>query len=378
MKIDRELFLSQRAPRRGRKNPERFDMPVWAWLVERGVSAYTVNQEFAGPSAFDAGPGWCFDRFGCSRTELPDGRVLHVGGEHEDHYDPDFYIYNDAILRHPDGSVQIFGYPEKIFPPTDFHSATLQDERVWLLGNLGYDERRKPGTTPVFTLDIATMAIRGVATKGAGPGWIHRHSAEFQGDALIVRGGEVFEGGELVENHAVWALDPRTRRWSQISTSPFQQWIVHRVDGEPMLLFELGMAAFEADCPEMAEVRQTELPAEEFLRLGIDLDPNRRLEAAGCTFDPAVYSVLYAPDLPHEVLAGPGDDTEFGRSQDHTCLRVGGAVVRYAERLEGVVLRVEGELPEHVVRQLTDDLVGKLSALHGVPCAAERSDRPRS
>ena len=35
-----------------------------------------------------------FFRLGGTRTELSDGRVIWIGGEHEDGYDPDFCIYN--------------------------------------------------------------------------------------------------------------------------------------------------------------------------------------------------------------------------------------------------------------------------------------------
>jgi len=31
------------------------------------------------------------------RNQLPDGRLVSVGGEHEDYYDPDFCIYNVSL-----------------------------------------------------------------------------------------------------------------------------------------------------------------------------------------------------------------------------------------------------------------------------------------
>jgi len=67
-----------------------------------------------GPSSFSVGPAWCFERFGKSETTLPEGRVVHIAGEHEDHYDPDFYIYNDVIVIGRDGSIAITGYPREI------------------------------------------------------------------------------------------------------------------------------------------------------------------------------------------------------------------------------------------------------------------------
>ena len=100
----------------------------------------------------DAGPGRCFDRFGQSSNQLPDGRVVCIAGEHEDSYDPDFYIYNDVVIQQPDGRIDIFGYPREVFPPTDFHTATLVGNRIVLIGSLGYPDERRPGETPVTSV----------------------------------------------------------------------------------------------------------------------------------------------------------------------------------------------------------------------------------
>src|SRR5436309_2998193 len=155
--IARELFVEWRSPRFGDANPSVLTNPVWEWLIRTPRSAYQATELLGGPSALDAGPGWCFDRFGQTTTVLPDGREVLVAGEHEDHYDPDFFIYNDVVVRTPDGRIKIFCYPRDAFPPTDFHSATLVDNRIIIVGNLGYPEQRKPGFTPVLILDHGTL-----------------------------------------------------------------------------------------------------------------------------------------------------------------------------------------------------------------------------
>lgn len=67
-----------------------------------------------------------------SSTRLRNGREIYIAGEHEDWYDPDFYIYNDVIVIHPNLEIQIYGYPRTVFRATDFHSATLvQDESIY-------------------------------------------------------------------------------------------------------------------------------------------------------------------------------------------------------------------------------------------------------
>jgi len=93
-----ELFREWRSPRFGRSNPERLNNPVWEWLVRSKLNAYSANQKFGGLDPMNAGPCWCFDRFGQSSTPVTDGRIVLIAGEHEEYYDPDFYIYNDVVV----------------------------------------------------------------------------------------------------------------------------------------------------------------------------------------------------------------------------------------------------------------------------------------
>lgn len=66
--ITPELYLDCRSPRFGLTNPQPICNPVWEWLVRSRVSSDWINEKLRGPSPFDQGPGWCFDRFG--RTTL--------------------------------------------------------------------------------------------------------------------------------------------------------------------------------------------------------------------------------------------------------------------------------------------------------------------
>ena len=100
------------------------------------------------------GPFWSWDRFGRTSTELPDGRIIHIAGEHEDYYDPDFCIYNDVTVEHPGGRLEFYLYPKEIFPPTDFHTATLLGDDILLIGSLGYTDMRRIGETQVLRLNV--------------------------------------------------------------------------------------------------------------------------------------------------------------------------------------------------------------------------------
>src|SRR5262249_3800363 len=153
----------------------------------------------------DRQPIWCAQRFGQSLTFLPDGRVVQIGGEHEDWYDPDFCIYNDVFVHGADGSVTIHGYPEEAFPPTDFHTATLDGDHIYIIGSLGYQGTRRFGETPIYRLDVNTFRMEQLAATGEAPGWISRHRAILiSAHEIQISGGKtgrLVEGqGDYVEN----------------------------------------------------------------------------------------------------------------------------------------------------------------------------------
>ena len=204
----------------GSRNPTRMDVPFWLDQVRTGANAYAARGRlgFNGAEARQFVPTWCFDRFGQSRTRLPDGRVVCVGGEHEDHYDPDFCIYNDVVIFHPDGGLKIYGYPEAAFPPTDGHTATLVGDRLWLIGNIGYPDRRGD-SAPVFTLRLDDMKIERIEIEGDDPGWLANGRAAYLPDPNVIRvgGAENFNGGSRPVPPA--ELDLRTRRWRRIEES---------------------------------------------------------------------------------------------------------------------------------------------------------------
>ena len=95
--VSRGLFLEWRDARRGETPGQTMSNPVWLWLIDSNISAYRGNKHFDGPSSYNGNPGWCFNRFGRTLTELPGGTQILIAGEHEDHYDPDFFIYNDVV-----------------------------------------------------------------------------------------------------------------------------------------------------------------------------------------------------------------------------------------------------------------------------------------
>lgn len=210
-------FARGRAPRFGATNPERMQEPFWEGMIRAGVTGHEGLLRFTSERTGRT-PVWCAQRFGQSLTFLPDGRIVQIGGEHEDYYDPDFRIYNDVFVHQSDGSIAIYGYPEADFPPTDFHTATLVGDHVYVIGSLGYTGKRRFGETQLHRLDTRTFRMERLAATGDGPGWISRHRA------VLINAGEIrVSGGQIAarvgaketmtDNREAFVLDLARLRW---------------------------------------------------------------------------------------------------------------------------------------------------------------------
>lgn len=229
MKAEESTAPDLTRTRYGTAHPERVENALWERAMQEGWSGYQLGQQLGAEvdsgrfchdfshSAYrdtTPGPFWSWQRFGRTSTPLPDGRVIHIAGEHEDSYDADFCIYNDVVVEHPDGRREFYLYPREVFPPTDFHSATLVGDAIILIGSLGYRDLRRVGETQVLRLDTRTLRIEAVATGGEGPGWISRHTAEPRGEAaILVVGGNLQTADDYVANTGIFELDLATMTW---------------------------------------------------------------------------------------------------------------------------------------------------------------------
>ncbi|KAK0623763.1 hypothetical protein B0T14DRAFT_517016 [Immersiella caudata] len=212
-------------------NPTRMNKPFWKYMIAKGDEAYHAYSMLDLDHPSCAGPTWCFDRFGRTATWLPDGRIVFIGGEHEDGYDPDFCIYNDVVVVTPaaepevitreihvpkveddreDGDweeywsdfeggevneawiaivgleiapprpeeITIYGYPKTVFPPTDGHVAVYVEVKRWwrrkreyiyIIGGIGDTPGVHREGTNVFRLNLKDFSIKSVATTGERP-----------------------------------------------------------------------------------------------------------------------------------------------------------------------------------------------------------------
>jgi hypothetical protein len=260
---------------------------------------------------------------GQSCTALPDGRVVCIAGEHEDYYDPDFYIYNDVVVLNPDGAIASYGYPRDAFPPTDFHTATLDAGRLVIVGVIGYPDDRIPGHTPVYALDLASYRIDRLDTAGEMPGWTCRHRAKLdagrrvikvrRGEALVERSGD----RRFRRNVEEYELDLGALVWRRTTDRNWPQFAIRPADGTLITY---------PHSPDFEDFR----PAE----------------------------------VPHEVVPRDGRDSR---------LSVHGITVRFNANMVEAEVLIEGKLPAETVTELLEQTRRYVEAATGRACVVAAS-----
>lgn len=331
-------------PRFGDLNPTLTNNPVWNWLIKTKISAWKATK--ASEHDFYKGATWCFDRFGQTTTQLADGRVIYIGGEHEDYYDPDFYIYNDVVVENTDKSLDIYTYPIDVFMPTDFHSATLLGDKIIIVGRLGYAAHREINDTPVYILDINTFAIEKISTLGVVPGWIFEHAATLMDDGktLLITGGKNHRGENksFCENINEWTLNTETWEWQLAKENNWNRWEYLRKDRGRNFLFDIRHTLWRKEANWLDGF-------EEHIE-----DLNKKLG-----YDPDISEVksLYQP--PVEFTTLPQLEDEYHEYR----ISINSVLVRYCEDSWGIQVCVEGVLSTEVIGLLKMDLFTKLTNL---------------
>lgn len=336
-------------PKRGISNPEDQTNIVWSWLVETGAPPHRAHE--AAGKGEQRTPGWCFARMGQTETRLPDGRTVYIGGEHEDFYDPDFYIYNDVVVLNPDGSIRIYGYPEDAFPPTDFHSATLVGEEIIVIGGLRYPEHRDDHKTSVYRLRLSDFSVRCQPTVGDCPPWLFEHEAKYKpNEQLIVcRGGCITHHPtkKIVENITNWVFSVRSNAWTRLETKPFVRWLLLREDGSRNELFSIQQVLRDDRHPGSVKYAD---------------EHRARFADRAHVVRANLYNTRFAPPLEHTVV-----EPDLGARDYRTHrISVDGVVVRYVESWDRIDVTVEGSLSEERLKTLRDHGVRAYSQVEGV------------
>lgn len=311
---------------------------------------YHANRIFETGIDYPGQPRWAGCRMGQSKTLLADGRVIWIAGEHEDFYDPDFYIYNDVIVEQLDGTLKIFGYSEEVFPPTDFHSATPvdNDSSIIIIGSIGYKDSRQVGVTPVFKLDTKSFKLSVIKASGDCPGWVHKHTAEVSSNRIRIRGGEVLSGEGFIENIDDWSLCLDTWTWTRLTDRRWPRFQLHRVDGKRLHLYEYSNLDFEREFPHLGSRTNEELERE------IGRAPNIE-----------VYRKIFAPSIDHQLQESNTDGPSDWRT---TRIAVDGVLVRFVDDSHYLTVIAEGELQSDRLKSIVDELVEKLESVENCSC----------
>ncbi len=324
---------------------------MWVWLAEAGFSAYTAH-DVAG-SGKKQEPGWCFSRYGQSETLLEDGRRVFIGGEHEDFYDPDFFIYNDVVVFEEDRVTEIFGYPTADFPPTDFHSATLVNDRIVIIGRLGYSEDRADDITPVFVLSLDDYSMSEMKTSGQQPAWMHKHSATLDeaGEAIICEGGVTTHAatGQVIENIGNWRLCLNSGEWSLVGEKSWSRWLLMRSDETPNELWELGQVSW-ATKSKIVDKYAREI--------------QEKFAERGHVANVKLYDERYEPNV--EVFNIEEDEDDF---RSHV-VQFGNSRIRFDEQYDSVLVTFERDEGAEAEGSLISHYTKVFGELEGVPYKA--------
>lgn len=347
--ISQAEFLTWQVARRGTTNPTKQNNPVWAWLFEEKCNAYIANEIFKGESPFTREAGWCNDRFGQTTTYLPDGRIIYIAGEHEDSYDPDFYIYNDVIVKHPNGELDFYGYPTEVFPPTDFHTATLIDKHIWIIGNLGYwNERKNRQAIPIYKLAIDTLKIEAVCATGESPLAICKHSAAYLPDLGVIQimGGEIWQGNEHENNNTVWHLNLSTLTWTKKHQQQRTKFQCRRQDNGYMALDMLRILAAAIAENNTHDIERTK---------------SYLIEKLGHNFNLAVLEQLYDFPFTHDPIQ------HYESGWDYYWTMIDGVKVTCEEDIFSFIVHIEDSIDRKRLDALKKHLVRVMGQLHGKP-----------
>ncbi len=365
-----EEFLEWRTPRFGKSNPERVESKVWRYLFRTRISAFEAEEIVNYKNEDKTDPTFCFDRYGQSRTYLPDGRRVYIAGEHEDYYDPDFCIYNDVVVVDTDDHLKIYNYPKEAFPPTDFHSATLVGDQIFLIGNLGYLDDRKPGYTQVYTLDLESLSIKKISATGPAPGWISRHTAYLNKEktAIRVTSGEVWTSdGQIVENVHDWELELDTLEWSCVERRNWSIWRISWDEDDYVDLFAARAEVAMSD-EEREEMRAEDIEFMKELEEELGELPPDFLDTLSPEFnDLERLHTLYGEDA-YQKISEKGTERkeedvhhENDDSYNTYYQEIDGVTVRCVENLDHIDVIVEGALDKEKLKPFLEKIVADVA-----------------
>lgn len=364
----------------GCQNPTTTTNPFYSWVIKHNLDAWSIRKiiidNYVAEEQFETPPLWCQARMGQSRTELPDGRIVLIAGEYEDFYDPDFCIYNDVIVIHPDGNIETYNYPKTTFLPTDFHTSTLvgtgNDEHIIIIGSLGYPGIRQYSHTPVYKLDTQSFKIEQVATRNS-IGWIHKHDAVVKDNRLIVTNGKIItdETSPLLDNVNTWALNLTTLIWKRLihHDRNWQRFYVQRQDARSLSLwYYKQLDEYLQSNTSNKTQKNLDYTKKQIKEYSADVE-----ELTNQLPDLDSYRQLLIPPLEHETYTEVHADSTIN-SYDHKndydhVLFIDDIKVGYKTADDSCIqVIIEGKLSKDKLKLLQQNLQHKLSKIESMAC----------
>lgn len=363
-----------------KKNPTNTTNPFYQWVIKHNLNAWrirkTIIDNYKYEDSFETPPLWSQARMEQSRTVLADGRIVLIGGEYEDFYDPDFCIYNDVIVINVDGTSEIYSYPKSLFAPTDFHTATLvsteEDEHIIIIGSLGYPEDRQYAHTSVYRLNVRNFKIEQVATRNS-MGWISSHQATLRDNQIVIKGGEILidDIAPLLDNLDTWTLNLNTLIWKNITQfdRKWQRFYVRRQDDNGLSLWEYKQLD---GFLQKKDHLQTDITDKSQSKIGYISDEIQKYSAdiedyTNQSPNIEVYRQLLVPPIAHEIVS-IFDDSEELNSYDSVLL-IDDIKVGYKTRNDSCIqVIIEGKLSDDKLELLQQNLRHKLSKIENMAC----------
>ena len=158
---------------------------------------------------------WTAVREDAFQVTLCDGRQLLVGGEVSDYGDEyaDPWVYNDIIVTHADGTVEILTYPKEVFPALHWPTGVAVDDSVYIFGIASRELHPHRSRAPVvLKLDVSSYAISELTA--ADPPVrvnIHAGAAIRQGNRIVF----ATTRERKTDPHLLIAFDVQTAAWGK-------------------------------------------------------------------------------------------------------------------------------------------------------------------
>jgi hypothetical protein len=165
---------------------------------------------------------WTAVREDALELALPDGRKLMIGGEVADFGDEyaDPWVYNDVVVTHADGTIDILAYPKEVFPHLYWPAEAIVADDVYIFGTINRKHHSdRPRAQVGLRLDTSSYEI---ADLSPPPVWLslYKGCAVRDGSRIVLPVMRDYETDPEMDI----AFDLETLTWSEPFPHPVADW----------------------------------------------------------------------------------------------------------------------------------------------------------